>query len=151
METKSDFTINFKDVPKQIKENILEALDKSHAQIFSEQFKLPIAPGGSALGLDSVKTAWHVLTSTLVIRDWKKMNGEVFINIADQLETALKLAPNKKLVGFHLNDTIWPVRDLKVIDKISKEEYTYLNEGHLRQIYIQCGGDQSKADSMFKP
>lgn len=45
----------------------------------------------------------------------------------------------------------WPVRDLKEVGKIPEDSWVFLSETDLQKVYVACGGEQSKAEEMFKP
>ena len=115
METVNTLTVDFKDVPKPVLDEIRSALEISHTKIFSEEFKPPVSSSG--ITKKYVQSAWYTLTSAMVSTEWRKRSG---VSQVDSLESALKLAPDKKLIGFELKDRRWPVRDLKKLVKYLK-------------------------------
>ena len=145
METANTLTVDFKDVPKPVLTEIKSALEISHTKIYSDEFQPPVS--SSSLTKNYIQSAWYTLTSAMVSTEWRKRSG---VSQVDSLESALKLAPDKKLIGFELKGRRWPVRDLKEVGKIPEDNWVFLSEMDLQKVYVACGGEQGKAEAMFK-
>lgn len=84
MESRTELTIDFRDVSKQVKDEIKSCLETSHDSIFSEEFKLP--PSKSGIRIPMVAVAWHTLASKMVSTYWEKVGDT---SPTDLLESAL--------------------------------------------------------------
>lgn len=70
---------------------------------------------------------------------------------AENLETTLKLLPGQKLVGIKTDDDkVWPIQSEDKIKNIPIDSQIVLNQKDVSTLYIACGGDKDKAETMFK-